>query len=558
MLVAGCRGPDTAPAPAASPAPEAPASTRSGPLPFALVEQALRQREGPAGADREAMVAAYRRASEELAVRRALLPQTPEALEAALSALGSERDGLRGQATAELYLQQRRLLDLNVSDAQARAWYAAHPALFHRPGQRVAWHIFRRHADPGRPQDTLALVAGLRARIVAGASFADVAREHSHSETRILGGRLGLVSPGRLPKALERVLFALGENELSAPLATRQGVFLFRATQIVPERRLSFDDMRLSVLRELREQRRRDVLAEAVRGQALPAGARVLDGPSLRRTMALGEDEPVLELGGLRLTVKQLRETYLARRRGTPPPLEPERDFERFYGGLADAQRLYLKANAEGFVTQNEANLRLLEARLAADRLLAAAVEQRMWQRLDADSGLLERFYGDNGYLYQTPLRLRLRTLSADVGAQPGLRLARLEAAREELVAGRSNLESVAAELGGRVVGPQWVADRELAGFEAKVRYYLLDMNGPGYTVAFQLNRQLLLIQVVAREEPRLRPLAEVRADARRDCFERSQQELYRGVVADVLRSESFQFDEAAVRRRLAMAAGVP
>jgi hypothetical protein len=84
------------------------------------------------------------------------------------------------------------------------------------------------------------------------------------------------------------------------------------------------------------------------------------------------------------------------------------------------------------------------------------------------------------------------------------------------------------------------------------VRLYLLDMNGPGYTVPFQLNRYLNLVLVEKRDEPHLLNYDEVKESVRRDYRERKQQELYQAVVRDLLGAEGFRFHEDVVRRALA------
>lgn len=552
LVVSACGGgapPDSEENPA-----EVAATSRHGSIRCAAIEPAVRAAVAGEPADEtEALVDAYRRVAEDRVVELALLGSS-DGRERALEALGEEREKVHRDAVVDLYLQESLRPDLSVSEAEIHAYYEAHRERFHRPAQRQVWHLFRRHEDPAHPEATVAFVEGLRQRILAGASFADLAREHSQSETRLLGGRLGVVAPGKLPPKLEAIVFGLAANQLSAPISTRQGVFLFRIGDVIPEKDFPVADMRLTIAREVREQKVRQALAAAAGDEPLPPEARVLDAEALRRVPALGEEEVALEVGGYRLTVAELREALAERRHDAPPSLEPERDMEHFYEALVLRQRLFLKAEREGFVERRRAAVETLERHLGSERWLRRELERRMEEKVDRAEEERRRFYDDNSYLYQTPLRLKLRILQAPLGSDPAARLARLEALREELSAGDLDLEQAAQAIGGVTRDLGWSGAATLGSLEPKVRYYLLDMSGTGYTIPFQANRQLSLIQVEAREEPRERPYEEVADPVRRDYLERHRQELYRQVIDEILAAADFRFHREAVLARLGTA----
>jgi hypothetical protein len=174
---------------------------------------------------------------------------------------------------------------------------------------------------------------------------------------------------------------------------------------------------------------------------------------------------------------------------------------------------------------------------------------------VDADPAALRRFHEENRFLYQSPLRLKVKTLSVPVGPDAPQKMAQMEAVRESLAKGQLDLEGAASRLGGQVRDGGWLDPPAMATLEPKVRFYLLGMNGPGYSVPFQLNEQLSLVFVERRDEPRLLPYAEVMGRVRRDYRDRKQQDLYRAVVEELLRAEDFRFHEQAVRRALGAAA---
>lgn len=548
LLLAACGGSSSD---RETPPADAVATSKVGAVTFAAVEPVVRASTAAEPAkDSEALVDAYRRAAEDWVVQRALLPAS-EDVDRALEALGPDRDTVYRDAVIELYLQENLRPDLAVSEPELEAYYAAHRARFHRPSQRQVWHIFRRHEDVAHPEKTVAFVEALAQQIAAGASFADLARQHSQSETRLLGGRLGAVVAGKLPPELEKVVFTLGPGEVSAPISGRQGVLLFRVTDVIPEKTFPLADVRLAITRELREEKLREALAKAAGDEPLPAEARVLDAETLRRAPALGDEEVVLEVGGYRLTVAELRKLFGERRHNAPPSLEPERDMERFYETQVLRQRLFLKAEREGFDERRKPAIEGLERRLGSERWLDYEVERRMTAEVESAEAERQRFYEDNRFLYQTPLRLKLAVLTAPLGSDPPARLARLEELRRELETGSIDLARAAAAIGGTVREPGWTPAAALAAFEPKVRFYLLDMTGTGYTIPFQFNRQLSLIQVAEREEPRERPYEEVAEQVKKDYLERHQQQLYRQVVDEILAEADFRFRREAVLARL-------
>lgn len=79
-----------------------------------------------------------------------------------------------------------------------------------------------------------AKVEALRARILAGADFAKLAREESKDPgSAAQGGDLGLVGRGVFVKEFEQALYALRKpGELSAPVRTQYGVHLIKLTEI--------------------------------------------------------------------------------------------------------------------------------------------------------------------------------------------------------------------------------------------------------------------------------------------------------------------------------------
>jgi peptidyl-prolyl cis-trans isomerase D len=117
-----------------------------------------------------------------------------------------------------------------VSDAEIRSYYDANKKQFERPGRAVLSLVSIPRAVTGA--DTAAArarAAALRAEILGGAKFEEVARrESSDSGSGANGGDLGRGGRGRFVPEFERAAYALGPGEISEPVQTQFGFHLIR------------------------------------------------------------------------------------------------------------------------------------------------------------------------------------------------------------------------------------------------------------------------------------------------------------------------------------------
>jgi peptidyl-prolyl cis-trans isomerase D len=120
--------------------------------------------------------------------------------------------------------------DSNLSEADLRKYYDAHKAEFDRPGRAtlsvIAIPRLVTAADSAAVRDR---IAQLRAEIVGGAKFEDVAkRESADTVSGANGGDLGKGARGRFVPEFEKALDALKPGELSGPVLTSFGYHLIR------------------------------------------------------------------------------------------------------------------------------------------------------------------------------------------------------------------------------------------------------------------------------------------------------------------------------------------
>ncbi len=497
----------------------------------------------------DALVGCYRQVAEDLAMERLVLSEVAD-LDAATGEPGEEYDRLPRRTLLAAYL--RRLPEgVEVADDRIDARYQADPARYRRPGAATLWNIFRRHEDPARPQATLALLESLRQRFRDGETFASLARGHSHSETRLRDGRVGRVSEGQLPKALEDVVFALDSGDVSAPVKVSGGAVLLHVTEVLAPAQLSLGEVRERFRHELLAEDTDRRVAEQVAALRPPQGALVLDGEALDEALAAkAQDRPILEIGLYRLTAAELRRLAGA---GPAGPTGPAQAAQRS-ALLRDA---YQRERRMALLLRHVLESDQPAARAARQAAVAQVVDRRvraqMWRLVDAQPERLRAFHADNRSHYQSPLRFKLHSLDLPFGADPPGQMRRLERLAQELAAGRTSLNAAAGRSGGAVTDHGWLDFEALDGvFPNKAESYILQTEAGGFTLPYQQDEALHLLWVEQREEPRPLPYADVRDQGRLDYFDRFEDQLYGEARGRWLGDAGLAFAEQAGRGLLA------
>jgi peptidyl-prolyl cis-trans isomerase SurA len=125
-------------------------------------------------------------------------------------------------------------------------------------------HILIKTSELMSEGDARRRVEALRQRIVAGASFAELARLNSEDGSAARGGDLGWVLPGDTVPEFERAMMALKPGELSEPVRTPFGFHLL----LVTERRtadVGADRQRMQARQVLRERKAEEAYQEWLR-----------------------------------------------------------------------------------------------------------------------------------------------------------------------------------------------------------------------------------------------------------------------------------------------------
>jgi peptidyl-prolyl cis-trans isomerase D len=120
--------------------------------------------------------------------------------------------------------------DSNVTESDLAKFYNAHKPEFDRPGRATVSVLYiPRLVTAADSAAVRARITQLRAEIVGGAKFEDVAkRESADSASAVSGGDLGKGARGRFVPEFEKAVDALKPGELSQPVLTPFGYHLIR------------------------------------------------------------------------------------------------------------------------------------------------------------------------------------------------------------------------------------------------------------------------------------------------------------------------------------------
>ncbi|NIM28061.1 MAG: peptidylprolyl isomerase [Gammaproteobacteria bacterium] len=146
-----------------------------------------------------------------------------------------------------------------VDEDELRAVYERRKADMQTPEQREASHILITlddEADEAAVAAARERLAGFKQQIAAGASFADLAREHSQDPGSAgQGGSLGAFGRGVMDPAFEEAAFSLAAGEVSDPVRSAFGMHLIRVDAITPSKLPSFEEVRDALRAEYQNER---------------------------------------------------------------------------------------------------------------------------------------------------------------------------------------------------------------------------------------------------------------------------------------------------------------
>ena len=160
-----------------------------------------------------------------------------------------------------------------MAEEAVAKFYEENARYFEKPEQVEASHILIKLDAADATNETAKAAAkakaeSLRAQVLAGTNFAELAAIHSDcpskanggSPSKANGGSLGSFGRGQMVKPFEEAAFALGTNEVSEVVETQFGFHVIKVTGKTPAGKTPLDEVRDQIKEHLSGDRKRDAV----------------------------------------------------------------------------------------------------------------------------------------------------------------------------------------------------------------------------------------------------------------------------------------------------------
>jgi peptidyl-prolyl cis-trans isomerase C len=163
------------------------------------------------------------------------------------------------------FLDKKITSKINVSEADAKAFYDSNPSYFQRPEQVRARHILKRveeGATEKQKAEARKALEKIKKKILAGEDFAELAKEHSDGPTKVSGGDLGYFAKGKMVKPFAEAAFALKPNEVSDIVETKFGYHIIKVLDHRDAETMPFEDAKKKIQDNLKSQKANEQVKE--------------------------------------------------------------------------------------------------------------------------------------------------------------------------------------------------------------------------------------------------------------------------------------------------------
>ncbi len=187
---------------------------------------------------------------------------SPEMFQEQLTTMGISPEQLRSDIREHLKVKgvyARAIAGLQpVTQKEIEAFYKENAETFKVPEQVRASHIlFRVEQDASAETRDMKKqeLEKVRARIVDGASFAEIAKEVSDCPSKEQGGDLGLFERGRMVKEFDDAAFSLAPGEISPVVETQFGYHIIKVAEHNKPRAVELQEVQQEISAHLQNSR---------------------------------------------------------------------------------------------------------------------------------------------------------------------------------------------------------------------------------------------------------------------------------------------------------------
>jgi foldase protein PrsA len=144
-----------------------------------------------------------------------------------------------------------------VSDEDIQTYYDENKERFAQPERRDLNVVLTKTEDKANEA---------KQAIESGQSFKDVAKEFSIDEaSKSQGGKLPAVAEGQQEKAFDDAIFSAEKGQLTGPVKTQFGWYVFEVTKVTPASQQSLDDAKETIKSLLRSEREQKALDDLIK-----------------------------------------------------------------------------------------------------------------------------------------------------------------------------------------------------------------------------------------------------------------------------------------------------
>lgn len=191
----------------------------------------------------------------------------PEQFQQILSTMKINEDQLKKKLVTNMaikaLLEEKVFSGIEVSDEEAKTFYDSNPSYFKRPEQVRARHILKKvdsNATEKQKAEARKALEGIKARILAGEDFAELAKEQSDGPSKEVGGDLGYFAKGKMVKPFAEAAFRLKPNEISDIVETQFGYHIIKVLDHRDAENVPFDETKQRIIQNLKNQKMKDKL----------------------------------------------------------------------------------------------------------------------------------------------------------------------------------------------------------------------------------------------------------------------------------------------------------
>jgi peptidyl-prolyl cis-trans isomerase SurA len=174
--------------------------------------------------------------------------------QAALAQENMTMDDLRRQLERQMLVEQVQRQEvgskLNITEEEARQYYARHPEEFTEPASITLREIFvevpTTNAGVNVAQDDAGKkkITDLRARALKGEDFAKLAAETSESPSKANGGLIGPFARSDMSPQLQQMIDTMKQGDITLPMRTTKGYQIFKLETMTAATQQPFDSVR--------------------------------------------------------------------------------------------------------------------------------------------------------------------------------------------------------------------------------------------------------------------------------------------------------------------------